>query len=349
MTYASCGPDSELFVGWPHFTSQGYLLAVATAQVAGGTLALGPTVHIAAGNTTNPFNPRIAWTGKELGLFWAQDDGSVLLRRFDAGGVPVGQETTVVPAGSGGQTIPSGVLGVGSGYLLTWAVQQPDGGFHTFAASLTEVGALAGGPSLLYAGSGYDVGAALARGNGHTVAVWGTHPETDPTSPVTTWSGTVDPVSGALSAEVPVDEGPDREPTALAVDAQGENVAIYLADEMHARIFTQPAAGALTFAERATLDATSGVALAVDPCGRLAALVPVGALSPENPLSTGLSLQLIGRQGAMGPAVKLPVGSDYVESWDLAGVDGGFVAAWVEGHVSPEPARTLRMAYVEFQ
>jgi hypothetical protein len=308
-------------------------------------MTLGPTTLVAAADTSSdPFNLRIAWSGAALGLFWPQDDGSIVLQRVDAGGVATGAPVTVVPAGGSGQVVPSGVLGTGAGYFLTWGVQQADGGFDTFAGALTQDGATSGGPTLLYTGSGYDVGARLAQRGGQTFALWGTHPATDPSSPVTTTFASVDPTNGTVLAAQTADKGVDHSPTAIAATAEGQDVAVYLADEMRATILSRPLAGG-GFTQRASIDATDTVALAVDPCGHLAALVPVGAYEPSDPLSTGLAVQRIGAQGTLGDPLMLPVGSDYVESWDITEVDGGVAVVWIEGHQAA-PGRSLHLAYV---
>jgi hypothetical protein len=261
--------------------------------------------------------------------------------------VALGAPVPAITPNGGGQTIPTRILGGGGRYLLTWGVQQPDLGWHTFVASLNEDGTILGGPTLLYAEiwQAYP-GACLAQGGGRAFAVWQQQPTTDPAHG-TTWFASIDPTSGAVLAAETVEQGVTHFASSVALDAQGDDVAVHHWNDLRTVIFSRPQAGG-AFSERASLPATSPAALAVTPCGRLVALVPTGPQIPDDPLvDKGLLVQPIGAQGVEGAPLSLPVGGDHVESMDIAAVDGGLVVAWVEASSAQSPERTRHMAYVQ--
>jgi hypothetical protein len=339
---------SELILGWARWTATRYVHAVAPVQVSSTGLAVGPATTSDVGNTSNPFNLSGTWDGSALALFWAQDDGSILLEHFGSDGA-ARDGTTVVVAPTGTQTIASNVLSRPDGYLLVWSAQT-DSGWNTLASPLDRGGIPTARASLLYAGSGYDLGASLTTLGAAPYALWSTHPQTDPTSPVTTTVASLDPATGTVQTMATVDEGVDHDPTSIAVEPHSRRIDVvsWLPDTDGAVIFGG-IAGGRAFAARATLEGvTDSPALAVDACGRLAVLTPVGMMSADNPLATGLTMQLVADDGTLGAPVTLPVGGSYLESFEVVAVDGGFAVAWIEGgsDTSQPPNRSLHVAYV---
>lgn len=67
----------RLFVGWGQWNKGSYRFAVAGADLTVDGIALGLTTFVPPGNTGNPFNPQIAWSGGGLDLYWAQDDANM--------------------------------------------------------------------------------------------------------------------------------------------------------------------------------------------------------------------------------------------------------------------------------
>ncbi len=338
---------SELLVAWTRWTPSQYFYVVNPVQVMAGGLAAGAASTLDA-PTSNPFNLRAAWDGSALALFWAQDDNSLVLQHVGADGVPIDATPSTLVAATGAQTIPSGLVSPSGAYLLTWSVQT-DTGWDALAAPFTHGGASSGSPVLLYTGSGDDFGALLAPFEGSVFALWSTHASADPTSPVTATLASLDPATAAVRSTAAIDQGMDHYPGALVADPARKrlDVATWLPDTDGALLLDGTAGGGFT--TQATLTgATGSPLLAVDPCAGLVVMVPVGQMSPDNPLPTGATVQRVANDGTLGPAVTLPVGSLYLESYDLVPVAGGLAAAWVEGGAGT-PGRSLHVAYVRVQ
>jgi hypothetical protein len=337
---------SELLVAWTRWTPSQYSYVVDPVQVSTGGLAAGPVSTLDAPEN-NPFNLRATWDGSALALYWAQDDNSLVLQHVGADGTPIDAMPTTLVAATGAQTIPSGLVSVSGAYLLSWFVQT-DAGWETMAAPFTHDGAPSGSPVLLYSGSD-DYGTLLAPFAGSVFALWATHASADPTSPVTTTLASLDPATAAVGSTTSIDQGVDHDPGVLVADPARKrlDVATWLPDTNGALLLSGTAGG--DFTTQATLDgATGSPLLAVDPCAGLVVLVPVGQMTTDNPLPTGATVQRVANDGTLGPAVTLPVGSSYLESYDLVPVAGGFAAAWVEGG-SGSPGRSLHVAYVRAQ
>jgi hypothetical protein len=336
----------RLFVGWAQWDSGSYHLALAGADLGDGGLTLGPRALVPPGNTNNPFNPQIAWSGGGLDLYWAQDDANIRVQRFDASlGVTV--PAIALLGVEAGQLIATRALGAGERALLTYALQQPDGGWRSLAL-WTEEGAVSGSVADLYDGSGYDFGADLAQNGNEIMALWGARAVTMPNEPIETTLAVIGQASSApMSMEV-VDQGVYHKPSGLAVEEDRISVAMYHVTEDRAVILSRPKMGKMAgaFAEHAVVEATDEVQLAAHPCGGLVALAPTGEMSPNNPLSTGLSLVPIGEDGTLGAPLVLPVTGEYVESWRIVAVEGGYGVAWIEGGKGESPGRVLHMAYV---
>ncbi len=339
---------SELLVAWTRWTPSQYFYVVDPVQVMAGGLAPGAASTLDAPEN-NPFNLRATWDGSALALFWAQDDNSIVLQHLGADGMPIDATPSTLVAATGSQTIPSGLVSLSGAYLLSWFVQT-DTGWQTLAAPFTHGGAPSGSPVLLYTGGGDDYGTLLAPFAGSVFALWSTHASPDdPTSLVTATLASLDPTTAAVGSTTAIDQGMDHYPGALVADPARKrlDVATWLPDTDGALLLSGTSGGGFT--TQATLDgATGSPLLAVDPCAGLVVLVPVGEMTPDNPLPTGATVQRVANDGTLGSAVALPVGSSYLESYDLVPVAGGLAAAWVEGG-SGSPGRSLHVAYVRVQ
>ncbi len=337
---------SELLLAWTRWTNGQYEMRLAALQLGAGTVTVSASTSVDPGNTDNPFNSSIAWDGTSLARFWAQDDGSIVMQRFRPDTTPLGDRSTVFGPTTG-QTIPSGVLFSQGAFLLTFAVEIPDG-WVTSSERISPIGKIAAGPTLLYTGSGYDLGATLLSSGDRIFAVWSTHPETSPETPVTTVLATIEPGTGGVLTTETVDVGMDHGPTGIAAEATRLDIAVGIPFSSTS-VFSRDLAGSGAFTSRLTLDSTDGIALAAGDCG-LAALVPSGQYKMDNPLSNALAVQRLGEQGVLGDALTLPVQGEWLESYSFIAVPGGYVAAWVEGgNGEPQQAsRALRVAYVTF-
>lgn len=339
---------SELLVAWTRWTPSQYFYVVDPVQVMAGGLAAGAASTLDAPEN-NPFNLRATWDGSALALFWAQDDNSLVLQHVGADGRPIDAMPTTLVAATGSQTIPSGLVSLSGGYLLAWFAQT-DTGWQTLAAPFTRGSASPGSPVLLYTGGGDDYGTLLAPFAGSVFALWSTHASPDdPTSPVTATLASLDPATAAVRSSAAIDQGMDHYPGALVADLARKrlDVATWLPDTSGALLLSGTAGGGFT--TQATLPgATGSPLLAVNPCAGLVVLVPVGEMTPDNPLPTGATVQRVANDGTLGPAVTLPVGSSYLESYNLVPVAGGFAAAWVEGGAG-SPGRSLHVAYVRVE
>jgi hypothetical protein len=124
-------------------------------------------------------------------------------------------------------------------------------------------------------------------------------------------------------------------------------VATYDYQQQIGTIWTVPPDGSSPPRKRADITGASAApSIATDACGRLAVLAPTGMFSSSNPISTGLTFQLLDAAGNETSAIALPVKHDYIEDWDMVAVDGGFVITWIEGNQSGAPSRELELAYV---
>jgi hypothetical protein len=316
-------------------------LAVVTADLGGGEIALSPVIYTDPWAVEFPASPELAFAGERLSFFWAQDDGSVNVKRFFADLTGDSSFSVVVGPHPTQQTIATSAIGAGEQTVVTWA-DRGDLGYRTFATSFAADGTITGGPGLLHEGTGYDSATTLAFGEGHVFGVWSTHAEALPDSSVSTTLAAIEPGSATVMSTETVAFGAYQKPTGLAVEA--DRVSVVMLDVLaeRATILSRPLGGG-AFAERTSFEAAFEVAIARGECGRLAALVPAGAMSTGNLMPTGLSLRSVGQQGS----VELPVTGDDVEAWSLAAVDGGFVAAWIENNTGSSPGRALRMAYVK--
>jgi len=341
---------SELLVAWTRWTPDRYFYVVDAVHLYPDHLDVAPETTIGVGNSSNPFNLSTVWDGSTLALFWAQDDGSILLQHFGPDGATTGAMAKIVVAPTNSQTIPSDVIALGRGYLFTWFVQTSTG-WQTFAGPFTHDGAPTATQTLLYAGGGYDYGAQLATMGGSVIALWSMTPANMPMTPVDTVVASLEPATGAVQTTTMVDQGVDYDPASLAAEPKAGrlDVATWLPDTSGALLLWGSFGG--PFATRATIDGATGApSIAVDDCGRLVLLTPRGQMTPDNPLPTRLTLQRVAEDGSLGPAVTLPVGSSYLESYDLVAVTGGFAVGWVEGGAaSSSPGRSLHVAYVQVQ
>ena len=341
---------SELLVAWTRWTPDPYFYVVDPIHLYPDHLDVAPETTIGVGNSSNPFILSTVWDGSTLALFWAQDDGSILLQHFGPDGATTGAMAKIVVAPTNSQTIPSDVIALGGGYLFTWFVQSSTG-WQTFAGPFTHDGAPTATQTLLYAGGGYDYGAQLATMGGSVFALWSMNPANMPMTPVDTVVVSLDPATGAVRTMSTVDQGVDYDPASLATEPRAGrlDIATWLPDTSSALLLGGSVGG--PFVTRATIDgATSAPSIAVDDCGRLVVLTPRGQMTPDNPLPTGLTLQLVAGDGTLGPAVTLPVGSSYLETYDLVAVAGGFAVGWVEGGAaSSSPGRSLHVAFVRVQ
>ncbi len=338
---------SEILLAWTNWTSGAYDLRLAALQLAPGAVTVSAITSADPGNTDNPFNASVAWDGTSLARFWAQDDGSIVMQRFGSDTTALGDRKTVFGPTTG-QTISSDVLFSQGAFLLTFSVQITDG-WVTSSERISPTGKIAAGPTLLYSGSGYDLGARLLSSGDRLFAVWSTHPETSPETPVTTVLATLEPATGAVLTSETVDVGMDHGPSGIAAEPTRLDIAVGI-PFASTSVFSRDLAGAGAFASRLTFDSTDGVALAAGDCG-LAALVPSGEYMKDNPLSNALAVQRLGEQGILGDVLPLPVQGQWLESYSFVAVPGGYVAAWVEGgNGDPQqPNRALRVAYVTFE
>ncbi len=328
---------SEALLAYNSWDDGSLHMRLAALRVGATGIDVASSSKVGVGNSSNPSAATVAWDGTALGRFWAQDDGSVVLQHFGADAAPLDARRIVIPA-SGRQTLTSSAVMSGAAYLLVWAVEEPSH-FENYVGAFAYDGTP--GPStILYTGSLYDIGAALAYDGKSLFGLWSKMPRNDPLAPVSTIFARIDPSSGAVISTTEVDKGVSHFASGLAAEPGQLDMATWNGNTNTATVLSIGAAGG-TARTRALLDHVSSPLLVTDACG-LVAVVPNESVGGRLP--TALSLRRIGEGGVTGSPLALPLTETEIESFTAVDTPAGLLVAWIEFERTGVPSRVLRAA-----